>query len=524
MPLNPGQILNKRYRIIRQLGQGGFATIYRAEDLSLKAVCALKENLDYWDESQRQFEREARILAELRHPNLPHVFDYFIQPAQGQYLVMDYVEGYDLQEVLDRVNQPLIEKKVLEWIDQICDALIYLHTQTPPIIHRDIKPANIKVTPSNRAMLVDFGVAKIYDPDKQTTMAARAVTPGFSPVEQYGHGTTDARTDQYALAATLYNLLTGKRPPESIERVTGAALDEPRKLNPAISPHIEEAILRGMQVLAAERFETTAQFKEALKQPPAAVVASRARPAQPASQRILRASQAAAPGGDSVAVAAPASRPVSVRTGPRSHRTAVQIEWIRVPAGEFLYGEERCPTFQPAFEIARFPVTNQQYRNFLAANPGHPAPEYWKGREYPLGKGKHPVVGVSLHDALAFCKWLKCRLPLEEEWEKAARGNDGRSYPWGEDWLEGRFCNNYDAKIGGTTPVDKYPDGRSPYDIWDMAGNVWEWTANEAQGPFMNVVRGGSWRLFSKYAVQATARSMLLAEERRDDLGFRVAR
>src|SRR5512136_2176188 len=101
MPLNPGQILNKRYRIIRQLGQGGFATIYRAEDLSLKSLCALKENLDYWDESQRQFEREAHILAGLHHPNLPHVIDYFIQPAQGQYLVMDYVEGYDLQDVLD---------------------------------------------------------------------------------------------------------------------------------------------------------------------------------------------------------------------------------------------------------------------------------------------------------------------------------------------------------------------------------------------------------------------------------------
>ncbi len=129
MPLNPGQILNKRYRIIRQLGQGGFATIYRAEDLTQKSLCALKENLDYWDELQRQFEREARILAGLHHPNLPHVMDYFIQPAQGQYLVMDYVEGYDLQDVLDRISQPLIEKKVLEWIDQICDALIYLHTQ-----------------------------------------------------------------------------------------------------------------------------------------------------------------------------------------------------------------------------------------------------------------------------------------------------------------------------------------------------------------------------------------------------------
>ncbi len=523
MPLNPGQVLNKRYRIIRQLGQGGFATIYRAEDLSLKSICALKENLDYWDESQRQFEREAQILAGLHHPNLPHVFDYFIQPAQGQYLVMDYVEGYDLQDVLDRISQPLIEKKVLEWVDQICDALIYLHTQTPPVIHRDIKPANIKVTPTNRAMLVDFGVAKIYDPDKRTTMAARAVTPGYSPVEQYGHGTTDARTDQYALAATLYNLLTGKRPPESIERVTGAVLEEPCKINASISPHVEAAILRGMQVLATDRFETTAEFKEALKRPVRQVVATQPRISQPVSQRILQAAQISLEGAmQPVAVAA--SRPVSVRTAPPSHKTAIQMEWMPVPAGEFLYGEERSKISPPAFEIARYPVTNQQYRYFLAANPSHPAPAHWKGGEYPLGKGKHPVVGVSLHDALAFCRWLKCRLPMEEEWEKAARGVDGRSYPWGEDWQEGQFCNNYDTKIGGTTPVDKYPAGRSPYDVWDLVGNVWEWTASEAQGPFMHVVRGGSWRLFSKYAVQVTARSMLLSEERRDDLGFRCAR
>ncbi len=134
------------------------------------------------------------------------------------------------------------------------------------------------------------------------------------------------------------------------------------------------------------------------------------------------------------------------------------------------------------------------------------------------------MVGVSLHDAMAFCQWLKCRLPTEEEWEKAARGVEGRSYPWGEDWQEDQFCNNYDTKIGGTTPVDKYPAGRSPYDVWDLVGNVWEWTASEAQGPFMHVVRGGSWRLFSKYAVQVTARSMLLSEEARDDLGFRCAR
>jgi serine/threonine protein kinase len=524
MPLNPGQILNKRYRIIRQLGQGGFATIYRAEDLSTKSVCALKENLDYWDESQRQFEREAQILAGLHHPNLPHVFDYFFQPAMGQFLVMDYVEGYDLQDVLDRIKQPLVEKKVMEWIGQICDALVYLHTQTPSIIHRDIKPANIKVTPTNRAMLVDFGVAKVYDPVKRTTMAARAVTPGYSPVEQYGHGTTDARTDQYALAATLYHLLTGTRPPESIERVTGAVLEQPCKLNSSISPHVEAAILRGMQVIAGDRFATTAEFKDALDHPIAPEVSKRSRVSKPASKHILQAAQISL-GNIPAPAAESASRSTSARRDHHAHKTVIYMEWVVIPAGEFLFSEELKKVFLPDFEIARFPVTNQQYHDFLIANPGHPAPESWKSREYPLGKGEHPVVGVSYQDAIAFCQWFGCRLPNEEEWEKAARGIDGRSFPWGEDWQEGLYCNNYDTRIGGTSPVDKFSAGRSPYEIWDMAGNVWEWTSSEAQGgPFIHVMRGGSWRLFSKYAVQATARSMLLSEEKRDDLGFRCAR
>jgi len=290
-----------------------------------------------------------------------------------------------------------------------------------------------------------------------------------------------------------------------------------------VSPYVEAAILRGMQILAADRFESIADFRGALKKPITPVTATQPRIARPVSQRILQAAQYPLEPGIGAAPAS-ISRPASVRTAPPSRRTAVRIEWVSVPAGEFLYGEELRKIDQPVFEIARYPVTNEQYRLFLKADPGHPTPAHWKGNEFPVGKGRHPVVGVSLHDALAFCQWLGCRLPLEEEWEKAARGTEGRSYPWGEDWKEDQFCNNYDTKIAGTTPVDKYPAGVSPYGVWDMVGNVWEWTSTEAQGPFMHVVRGGSWRLFSKYAVQTTARSLILSEEMRDDLGFRCAR
>ncbi|MEW5870374.1 MAG: serine/threonine protein kinase [Chloroflexota bacterium] len=264
MPLQPGQILNNRYRIVKLLGQGGFGAVYRAWDTNMECPRAVKENLDTSPEAQRQFKREAQILGQLAHPNLPHVVDHFVFPNQGQYLVMDYVEGEDLQEMLQQVGGPLPEAQVLQWVGQVCDALTYLHSQNPPIIHRDIKPANIKISPSGKAMLVDFGIAKVYDPNLSTTAGARAVTPGYSPQEQYGQGTTDARTDVYALGATLYHLLTGQQPVESVQRTMGIALDAPTNLNPAISPKVGAAIVKAMEPLPVNRFQGMTGFKQAL--------------------------------------------------------------------------------------------------------------------------------------------------------------------------------------------------------------------------------------------------------------------
>jgi len=163
VPLNSGQIINNRYRIINLLGQGGFGAIYRVWDLNLNRHCALKENLDTSRDAEQQFGREASILANLIHPNLVRVTDYFFIQGQGQYLVMDFVEGEDLQEKLQKNSGYLPVDQVISWVIQICDALIFLHSQNPPIIHRDIKPANIKITPQGRSVLVDFGIAKIYD-------------------------------------------------------------------------------------------------------------------------------------------------------------------------------------------------------------------------------------------------------------------------------------------------------------------------------------------------------------------------
>ncbi len=264
MPLSLGQILNNRYRIVKLLGQGGMGAVYRAWDINLNMAIAIKENLDVSSEAQRQFQREAQILAHLSHPNLPRVGDHFLIPGQGQYLVMDFVEGEDLASMLIRTSGPLPEAQVLPWITQVCQALTYLHSQNPPIIHRDIKPANIKVTPQGKAMLVDFGIAKVFNSSMKTTMGARAVTRGYSPPEQYGQGSTDPLTDVYALGATSYALLTGHQPIESIQRSTGTMLLPPRQLNPLVSPSTENAILKAMEIVPAKRWQSMEEFEKAL--------------------------------------------------------------------------------------------------------------------------------------------------------------------------------------------------------------------------------------------------------------------
>ncbi len=265
MSPSTGQILHDRYRIVRLLGQGGFGAVYRAWDTTLDRPVALKENLETSLEAQRQFMREAKLLANLSHPNLPRVTDYFILPERGQYLVMDFVEGEDLQEIQQRAGNSLPEATVLPWITQVCDALAYLHSQNPPVIHRDIKPANIRVTKDGKAMLVDFGIAKVYDPQQSTTVGARAVTPGFSPHEQYGQGTTDARSDVYALGATLYFLLTGRQPTESIQRMVRDPLPPVEQLNRNLSTSTVQAVQRAMQIDPELRFQSATEFKLALQ-------------------------------------------------------------------------------------------------------------------------------------------------------------------------------------------------------------------------------------------------------------------
>ena len=241
-------------------------SVYRAFDENLRVDVAVKENLFLTDEYAKQFQLEASILAGLRQPNLPRVGDHFTLPGQGQYLVMDYIDGEDLRQRIERLNC-LLEQEVILIGAVICDALTYLHTRPQAVIHRDIKPGNIKITPEGEIYLVDFGLAKVMQDSQATTTGARAMTPGYSPPEQYGIARTDARSDVYSLGATLYAALTGIIPEDGLARATGKAqLTPPNQLQPKINRRLSAVIEKALAVEQCDRYQTAEELKQALLQ------------------------------------------------------------------------------------------------------------------------------------------------------------------------------------------------------------------------------------------------------------------
>jgi len=264
MTLERGILLHKRYRVVEILGQGGMGSVYRAVDENLGVDIALKENLFTTDEYARQFRLEAVILANLRHPNLPRVSDHFVVGDQGQYLVMDYIDGEDLRQRMERQGTISDEEAIMIGA-AMCDALTYLHSRKPPILHRDIKPGNVKITPDGHIFLVDFGLAKVVQGSQATTTGARAMTPGYSPPEQYGTARTDPRTDIYSLGATLYAALTGIIPEDGLARaMDNAQLTPLRKRSNKTSRRLAATIEQAMAIDPMDRFQIAEDFKNAL--------------------------------------------------------------------------------------------------------------------------------------------------------------------------------------------------------------------------------------------------------------------
>jgi serine/threonine protein kinase len=261
MTLESGSLLNNRYRIAEVLGQGGMAAVYRAVDENLGVEVAVKENFFTTEEYARQFRLEATILASLRQPNLPRVSDHFVIEPLGQYLVMDFIEGEDLRQRMDRLGQ-LPEQEVIIVGVAICDAISYMHSRKPMILHRDIKPGNVRITPNGHIFLVDFGLAKVVEGREATHTGARAMTPGYSPPEQYGSARTDPRTDIYSLGATLYCALTNALPEDGLDRAMNrVGLTPIQKLSPRVSDHVADIIEKCMEIQPIDRYQTADELR-----------------------------------------------------------------------------------------------------------------------------------------------------------------------------------------------------------------------------------------------------------------------
>lgn len=261
LPAN--SVLQGRYQITKLIGQGGMGAIYLADDLRFaQRVAVVKEMLDHFtDPEQRKiasdnFDREAEMLANLKHQGIPEVYDRFTE-GNRHYLVMEYINGDDLeQKLMQQENEPFNESEVIDWAIQICDILSYLHHHETPIIYRDMKPANLILKNNGRIYMVDFGIARHFNPTKKGTMIG---TQGYAPPEQY-RGQVEPRSDLYALGATLHHILTG-RDPQSEAPFTFPPM---REENPKISPQLEKIVMRCLSMEPEGRFKNAQAMAEAL--------------------------------------------------------------------------------------------------------------------------------------------------------------------------------------------------------------------------------------------------------------------
>ena len=400
---------------------------------------------------------EAAMLAQVQHQALPALLGVLDLTGGLAALLIPYIAGESLADLVVR-HGPQPASLVRRWALQLGDVLHAMHTLTPPLIHRDIKPANLILRPDGTLCLVDFGIARTWAAGKlkDTTVIG---TAGYSAPEQYGGGQTDARSDLYSLAATLHHALTGYDPaltPFHLPAMVGIA-----------DTDLVAAITDALQIDAAQRPSSAVDWLARLGGSPLALPAA-APPTTAADGSLL----------------------------------------ITIAGGMFRSGPAGLPVVIPTYRIAQRPVSVGQWRAYLAQGGTGPLPA-------PTLDAALPMHGLTWHDAQRYCHTFGLRLPTAAEWEKAARGTDGRRYPWGEVWDDQMAVSR---PATGIAPIADR--GASPYGVVELIGNVWEWTA-PVQG-VAAIACGGSWRNDGAL-LAAWSQQRLAADEPQAALGFRVA-
>lgn len=517
------------YRIESVLGEGGMGVVYRARDMALGRDVALKclhLNLAGDPEVRNRFAREARVLSQWSHPGAVSVYD-FIEHEHVLAIVMELVEGENLAQHLVRWRGKMPYDEIRGVMGDVLLAMDDAHANG--VIHRDLKPDNVLVRRDGGRLhpkIADFGIAKVLEGTTYTVSGALLGTCRYmSPEQVKTPSLADHRSDIYSLGVTLYELVTGKPPFDGthfsvmMAHVTNVP-KPPTKLRPDIPEPLEKLILDALSKDPTKRPASCAIFRERLLD---------ALPA-PASERMTAA-----------AISSNVPLPTTLReTGGR--------EMVLVNGGTFAMGHSRREVHLDAFYMDRVPVTNAQFAVFLDATSYKPTDAgakrflaHWRNGKPARGDERHPVVFVSWYDARAYAKWAGQRLPSEAEWEKSARGTDGRRYPWGRTDPRNTHAN-FGRGREGTTPVGAYPEGASPYGILDLAGNVWEWCEDVfdedfyENGPSMNpklvapvrskaghVMRGGSF-MYGPSALRTDHRIAFDPWYRFAEGGFRCAK
>ncbi len=268
--IQAGTTLQQRYKIDKQIGQGGMGAVYVATDVRFGSTVAIKETLCMDDNFRKAIEREARLLNSLKHTALPRVSDHF-EESDGMFLVMEYIPGDDIAAMLEGRTVPFAVDQVLKWADQLLDALDYLHTQEMPVIHRDIKPQNLKLNARGQMILLDFGLAKGNSTDAGHNTAAKSIfgySRNYASLEQIQGTGTDPRSDLYSLAATFYHLITNTAPEDALTRAmsvlsqNGDTLVPASKINPLVPLGVAGVLQKALDLNAGGRPSSATEMRE----------------------------------------------------------------------------------------------------------------------------------------------------------------------------------------------------------------------------------------------------------------------
>jgi serine/threonine-protein kinase len=430
----------------------------------------------------------------IAHDNVISIYDFGEDEQQRPFMVMEFLRGEDLRQAIKNNRTGDLTSK-LRIAAQVARALQFIHAQK--IIHRDIKPENIHLTANGVVKLMDFGIAKAEG--LAMTRAGYVLgTPYYMAPEQVTGQSITEQVDVYAFGVLLFELFSGVKPisGDSVERIFYSILNEPIDLGPLYQAGIPQSACELVAACTAKdpaaRPQGFAPVCETLDRLiadcSAPTMPMRASPATPAvepekapgplTKWLLPALAAAI-----VLLAAglylslrPSHKPAENKGGGGA-KAAVPTPVIQtptgemelVPAGPFKFGKDNATVTLPAFYIDKTEVTNRAYLQFHKAQ-GQPLPP-----DFPEDKPDLPVVNVSIVDAHAFAKWAGKRLPTAQEWEKAARGTDGRLLPWGDDPDAAR-CN---VASKGLRPAADFPNGASPYGALNMVGNAWELVEQE---------------------------------------------